>query len=219
MTAIAGSRTHVLIAADRLPTRIGLRLALEPELDCSEAADPDSAVAAAVRERPDVCLLDFEPGRALDATTRIVSQVPSAGIILLTGRVDEEEFMAAVRVGANGYLPQSVDPARLPDVVRGVLRGEPAIPRRFVTRLIDELRNRERPRSIVLAGGERIELTRREWEVVELLLRGATTADIASDLDVAPVTVRRHFGSVERKLGVSSRAEVLELVNRGVQPA
>jgi two-component system nitrate/nitrite response regulator NarL len=218
MSVLADSRTRVLIAADRLPTRVGLRLALEPELECSEAADPDSAVAAAVRDRPDVCLLDFATSaRSLDAATRIVSEVPSAGVILLTGRIDEDEFMTAVRVGASGYLPQSVDPARLPDVVRGVLRGEPAIPRRFVTRLIDELRSRDRRRSIILPSGERIHLTAREWEVVELLLRGATTAEIASELELAPVTVRRHFGSVERKLGVTTRAEVVRLVD-GARP-
>jgi DNA-binding NarL/FixJ family response regulator len=217
MSALAEPRTHVLIAADRLPTRVGLRLALEPDADCSEAEDPPSAIATALRERPDVCLLDFEaPGRALDTASQIVSQVPSA-VILLTGRIDEDEFMAAMRAGASGYLPQSVDPTRLPHVVRSVLHGEPAIPRRFVSRLIDELRSRDRRRSVALANGGKIELTNREWEVVDLLLRGAKTTDIAAQLGIAPVTVRRHFGSVERKLGVSSRAEVVELVTEAVQ--
>jgi DNA-binding NarL/FixJ family response regulator len=98
-------------------------------------------------------------------------------------------------------------------VVRGALRGEPAVPRRFVSRLLDELRTREHRRSVVLAGKGRIALTAREWEVVELLLRGATTAGIAGELGVAPVTVRRHLGSVERKLGVTTRAEVVELLS------
>ena len=120
--------------------------------------------------------------------------------------------MAAVRAGASGYLTQSLDPARLPHVIRGALRGEPAVPRRFVSRLLEELKNRERRRSVALAGGGRVALTTREWEVVELLLRGASTADIATQLGVAPVTVRRHIGSVERKLGVSTRAEVIELL-------
>jgi DNA-binding NarL/FixJ family response regulator len=218
MSVIAEPRTHVLIAADRLPTRVGLRLALEPELECSEAVDPDSAVAAALRERPDVCLLVFETrGDALQAANRIASEVPSAGVILLTGEIDEEEFLEAVRAGASGYLPQSVDPGRLPYVVRGVLRGEPAIPRRFVSRLIDELRSRDRRRSFVVSGRGKIDLTAREWEVVELLLRGATTAEIARELELSPVTVRRHFGSVERKLGVSTRAEVVEVLAEAMQ--
>jgi DNA-binding NarL/FixJ family response regulator len=212
-TTTTSPRAHVLIAAERLPTRVGLRLALEPEARCTEAADAQSAVDAAVRERPDVCLLGLDAaGQGLRVANEIASRVPSAAVILLTSRLDEEEFMAAVRAGASGYLTHSLDPARLPHVVRGALRGEPAVPRRFVSRLLDELRNRERRRSVALAGKGRVALTAREWEVVELLLRSATTMEIAKELGVAPVTVRRHLGSVERKLGVTTRAEVVELL-------
>ena len=121
--------------------------------------------------------------------------------------------MAAVRAGASGYLTQSLDPARLPHVVRGALRGEAAVPRRFVSRLLDELMTRERRRSVVLADRGRVSLTTREWEVVERLLRSSSTSEIATELGVAPVTVRRHVGSVERKLGVSTRAEVVALLS------
>jgi DNA-binding NarL/FixJ family response regulator len=213
MNGTPARRTHVLIAAERLPTRVGLRLALEPEARCTEAADAESAVDVAVREQPDVCLLGLEPsGQTLRVVNEIVSRVPSAAVILLTSKPDEEEFMAAVRAGASGYLTNTLDPARLPHVVRGALRGEPAVPRKFVSRLLDELRTRERRRSVVLAGKGRVALTAREWEVVELLLRSANTAEIAEELGVAPVTVRRHVGSVERKLGVATRAEVVELL-------
>jgi len=212
-TTAATRRTHVLIAAERLPTRVGLRLALEPEARCTEAADAQSAVDAAVRDRPDVCLLGLDAsGQGLRVANEIVQRVPSAVVILLTSRLDEEEFMAAVRAGATGYLTHNLDPARLPHVVRGALRGEPAVPRRFVSRLLDELRTRERRRSVVLDGKGRVSLTAREWEVVDLLLRAASTMEIATELGVAPVTVRRHLGSVERKLGVRSRAEVVELL-------
>jgi DNA-binding NarL/FixJ family response regulator len=220
-TATPARRAHVLIAAERLPTRVGLRLALEPEARCTEAADADSAVDAAVRYRPDVCLLGLDAkGQGLRVTNEIVSRVPSAVVILLTSQLDEEEFMAAVRAGASGYLTNSLDPARLPHVVRGAVRGEPVVPRRFVSRLLDELRTRERRRSIVLDGRGRVSLTAREWEVVELLLQSATTAEIAKTLGVAPVTVRRHLGSVERKLGVTTRAEVVALLSaESAQPA
>jgi DNA-binding NarL/FixJ family response regulator len=133
-------------------------------------------------------------------------------VILLTNRLDEEEFMAAMRAGASGYLTNSLDPSRLSHVVEGAMRGEPAVPRKFVSRLLDELRTRERRRSVVLEGKGRVALTAREWDVVELLLRSATTAEIAAELGVAPVTVRRHLGSVEQKLGVTTRAEVVELL-------
>ena len=212
-TTASEGRTHVLIAAERLPTRVGLRLALEPEARCTEAADAESAVDAAVRDRPDVCLLGLDPsGQGLRVVNEIATRVPSAVVILLTNEPDEEEFMAAVRAGASGYLTQSLDPKRLPYVVRGALRGEPAVPRRFVSRLLDELRTRERRRSVVLDGRGRVSLTVREWEVVEMLLRSASTSEIATELGVAPVTVRRHLGSVERKLGVTTRAEVVALL-------
>jgi DNA-binding NarL/FixJ family response regulator len=199
----SGKRAHVLIAAERLPTRVGLRLALEPGARCTEAADAES----------DVCLLGLDPsGQTLRVVNEIVSRVPSAAVILLTSKLDEEEFMAAVRAGASGYLTNKLDPARLPHVVQGAMRGEPAVPRKFVSRLLDELRTRERRRSVVLEGKGRVALTAREWEVVELLLRSASTSDIAAELGVAPVTVRRHVGSVERKLGVTTRAQVVELL-------
>ena len=215
MSATAPTRrAHVLIAAERLPTRVGLRLALEPEARCTEAADAQSAVDAAVRDRPDVCLLGFGPsGQGLRTVNEIATRVPSTTVILLTSELNEEEFMAAVRAGASGYLTQNLDPKRLPFVVRGALRGEPAVPRRFVSRLLDELKTRERRRSVVLAGKGRIALTAREWEVAEMLLRSASTSQIAEQLGVAPVTVRRHVGSVERKLGVATRAEVIALLS------
>jgi DNA-binding NarL/FixJ family response regulator len=206
-------RAHVLIASERLPTRVGLRLALEPEARCTEAADAESALDAAVSDRPDVCLLGLDPsGQSLQVVKEIVSKVPSAAVILLTNKLDEEEFMAAMRAGASGYLTQSLDPKRLPHVVRGALRGESAVPRKFVSRLLDELRTRDRRRSVVLAGKGRVSLTAREWEVAEMLLRSASTSEIAAELGVAAVTVRRHVGSLERKLGVSTRVEVVALL-------
>ena len=159
------------------------------------------------------CLLGLDPsGQSLRVVNEIVSRVPSAAVILLTSKLDEEEFMAAVRAGASGYLTNSLDPARLPHVIQGAMRGEPAVPRKFVSRLLDELRTRERRRSVVLEGKGRIALTTREWEVVDLLLRSANTSEIAKELGIAPVTVRRHVSSVERKLGVTTRAQVVELL-------
>jgi DNA-binding NarL/FixJ family response regulator len=214
MVADTAQRTRVLIAGDHVPTRAGLRLALESEAVCTEAGDGDSAVEAAVRDRPDVCLLDFEsPGRGVRAVSEIISRVPGAIVIVLTNRVEEEEFMAAVRAGASGYLPQSLDPARLPEVVRSVMRGEAAVPRHFVGKLIDELRGRERRRRIVTLSGERrVELTSREWEVVDLLRRGQPTREIATQLEISQVTVRRHLSAAYTKLGVSSRAAAVQLL-------
>src|SRR5579862_3976481 len=205
--------TRVLIAAERRPTRARLRLALEGDARCTEAENADAAVAAAVRDCPDVCLLSLKAGaNRLRATTEIVSRAPSVQVIVLTNRPDEDEFMAAMG-GAAGYLPQSLDPERLPDVVRSTLRGEPAVPRRFVARLLAELQHHTQARrTFVRVGTERVPLTIRESEVVELLRSGATTSEIAQELAIAPVTVRRHISSIEHKLGVTSRSEVKRLL-------
>jgi len=211
---VSDTRARVLIAAERRPARARLRLALEADVACSEAESADAAVEAAVRERPDVCLLSLKAGsNRLRATVEIVARVPGVAVVVLTNRPDEDEFMAAMRGGATGYLPQSVDVERLPDVVRSVLEGEPAVPRRFVARLLAELHHQTQARrTFVRVGNERVPLTIRESEVVEALRRGATTSEIAAELAIAPVTVRRHISSIEQKLGVSNRAGLTRLL-------
>jgi DNA-binding NarL/FixJ family response regulator len=212
-TAASSGRAQVLIAADRLPTRVGLRLALESEADCTEVSDADSAVDAAERDRPDVCVLDLAAAsQRLRAATEIAAKSPSSAVIVITALLDETEFMALVRAGAAGYLPETVDPARLPHVVRDVMRGETAVPRRFVSRLVAELRGRDRRRNVILPEARRVVLTGREWEVVELLQRRLDTRTIAGTLGISQVTVRRHLSAVEQKLGVSTRRELLELL-------
>jgi len=207
-------KARVLIGADHRPTRVGMRLALEGAADCSEAGDADEAVAAALRDTPDVCLLDFDPpARGIEAAARITARAPGTPVVVMTRRLDEDDLVAAVRAGAIGYLPERVDPARLPFVVRGVLRGEAAVPRALVSRLIGELRGREaRRRRLELHGRSLVELTEREWEVVDLLRQGHSTRSIGELLGISAVTVRRHAGTGYRKLGVGTRAELAELL-------
>jgi len=216
MTALAlpGAKARVLIAADHVATRTGVRLALGDAADCSEAVDAVAAVAAAVRDQPDVCVVDFDPPRrTIRTAAEITAKVPGASVVMMTRRIDEEEFIAAVRAGAIGYLPEGVDPARLPHVIRSLMRGEAAVPRAFVPRLMDELRGREgRRRHLELHERGSVGLTAREWDVVELLRKGLSTRSIAELLGISAVTVRRHVSALHRKLGVQSRAELLQLL-------
>jgi DNA-binding NarL/FixJ family response regulator len=208
---------RVLIAASRLPTRVGLRLALGPQLVCGEAADGEAAVAAARAEQPDVCLLDLESqAENLWAIGEIVAGSPNTAVVMLAGELDDDEFLAVMRAGASGYLSQGVDPARLPDVVRAVVRGEVAVPRHFVGRLIDELRERDRRRRLVAVSGDRtVEITAREWEVLALLREDLPTREIAEQLGISQVTVRRHLGAVSQKLGARTRADMIGLLRSG----
>src|SRR5439155_24969816 len=141
------AKTRVLIAAEQGATRAGVRLALAPIAICSEASDASSAIDIAVRERPDVCLLEMNmPGRGLTAAAEISSRLPSSAIVMLTHNPDESEFFESIRAGASAYRPDQIDPERLPHVVTGVPRAQAAIPRRLVAKLIDEMHGRERRR-------------------------------------------------------------------------
>jgi len=207
------SRPRVLIAADNPPTRVGLRLALEADADCTEVADEQAAVAAAIRERPDVCLIDFDFPACLRAIGAIVADAPDTLVIVLARRGDEGEFLAAMRAGATGYVPQGLDAARLPLVVDAVMRGEPAVPRQFVASLLDEIRDLGRGRrSVAIAGRRRVELTSREWEALDLLRQGHSTREIAAELRISQVTVRRHLSAAYTKLGVRTRLEAVGLL-------
>jgi DNA-binding NarL/FixJ family response regulator len=206
-------KARVLIAADHDATRLGIRLALAGTADCSETDDAAAAVELAVRDRPDVCMLDFSaPGSGITAVSEIRARLPGATVVLITERFDEDEFLAAIEAGASGYLSQRIDPSRLPDVIRGVMRGEAAVPRVLVTRLMEELRGRERRRHLELEGRPGVELTGREWEVVDAFRDGLTTREIAQRLGIAEVTVRRHISAVQQKLGVHRRSELLQLL-------
>jgi len=209
---VSARRAQVLIAAEALPTRTGLRLALERDADCFEAGDGPSAVATARAAHPDVCVIDLEAQRQrLRTVNELQAGVPEAAIIVLTDRLDEDEFMAVVRAGASGYLPQNVDPSRLPAVVQSVMRGETAFPRRFVRRLIDELRGRGDRYSLSVEGRS-VTLTAREWEVVELFRLGYTTREIAERLGISQITARRHLGAIEGKVGARTRADLLDIL-------
>ncbi len=213
MAAMLERKALVLIAADHVATRVGVRLALREDVDCVEAADEEDAVAVAARDRPDVCVLDFSPTKkGIRVAARIAAKLPEAAIVLMSRRLDADECLAAVRAGVAGYLPETIDPNRLPFVVRGLLRGEAAIPRHLVGRLIDELRGRDRRPQLELLERRRVELTAREWDVVQRLRQGMSTKEIARSLEISEVTVRRHISGVDQKLGVASRADLLRLL-------
>jgi DNA-binding NarL/FixJ family response regulator len=195
--------------------RMGTRMALEEagfEV-CAEAADAAGAVDAALRERPDVCLLDvLMPGGGIEAAARIAAELPDTAIVMLTVSDEEDHLFDAIRAGASGYLLKDMDPDRLPAALAGVLAGEAAFPRRLMIRVIEEFSERQRRRVPLPAGG-RAELTGREWETLELLRAGNTTAATARRLGISEVTVRRHVSEAVRKLRVADRKAALELLD------
>ena len=207
----------MLIADDHPLTRVGVRLALERgglEV-CAEAPDGPSAVEAAVRERPDVCLIDIQmPGGGIEAAEEIARAVPESAIVMLTVSRRDADLFDALRAGASGYLLKDTDPDRLPLALRGVLDGEAALPRHLVSLVIEEFRGRRRRRLPLLQRRAGAEVSPREWEVLELMRQGLTTGEIAGRLSIEPVTVRKHVWSILKKLRVPDRQAALRLLER-----
>jgi DNA-binding NarL/FixJ family response regulator len=208
---------RVLIADDHPPTRAGVRMALEAggfEV-CAEAGDAAGAIEAAIRELPDVCLLDIHmPGDGIHAAEAISHELPDAAVVMLTVSREDTDLFDALRAGASGYLLKDIDPARLPLALHGVLEGEAALPRQLVALLIEEFRERRRRRRTPLRGRRSAELTDREWEVLQLMRQGAQTEEIAARLFISPVTVRTHVSAILRKLHVPTREAAIELLER-----
>jgi DNA-binding NarL/FixJ family response regulator len=206
-----------LVADDHPPTRAGVRAALEKDafVVCAAVGDARAAIDAALRERPDVCLLDIHmPGSGIHAAERITKELPDAAVVMLTVSRSDVDLFDALRAGACGYLLKDIDPKRLPLALRGVLEGEAALPRRLVALLIEEFRERKRKRRIPLVGRRSVELTDREWEVLGHMREGLSTEAIAERLFISPVTVRTHVSSILRKLQVTSREDAVALLER-----
>jgi DNA-binding NarL/FixJ family response regulator len=210
-------KISVLVADDHPPTRAGVRAALERDgfVVCAEVADAQAAIEAARLERPAVCLLDIHmPGEGIRAAEVIGNELPDTAVVMLTVSRSDADLFDALRAGASGYLLKDIDPARLPLALRGVLDGEAALPRRLVSLLIEEFRERRRRRRIPLVGRRSVELTDREWEVLDLMRLGLTTEQIAERLFITPVTVRTHVSAILKKLHVANRDEAVRLLDR-----
>ena len=213
------SETRVLIADEHAATRGGIRVVLEDEgfTICGEVTDARAAIETAVRERPDIALLEVEiPGSGIAAAEAIATQVPETAVVMLTASTADADLFDALRAGAAGYLLKGTDPARLSHALRGVLAGEAAIPRTLVARIITEFGERTRRRLALARRG--IELTPREWEVLELLREGLTTGRMAERLFVSPVTVRRHVSSLLHKLEAPDRETAVRMLDHEPAP-
>ena len=206
---------RVILADDHPPTRAGIRQSLELagwEV-CEECSDAKGATAAAVKHRPDIVLLDIHmPGGGINAAEEIAAAVPAAAVVMLTVSRDDTDLFNALRAGAAGYLLKDMDPDRLSQALEGVLRGEAALPRSLAARLMEEFRNRGQ-RRMTLPNRRPVNLTGREWEVLESMGRGESTQEIAKSLGVSAVTVRTHVSAILRKLHVPDRAAAVELLS------
>jgi DNA-binding NarL/FixJ family response regulator len=205
---------RVLIADEDVPARADVRRALEEQgfvVSAEEDTGP-GAVAAALRDPPDVCLLEVEVPGGIEAAAAIRSRLSDTHVVMLSSSNSDDDLFDALQAGASGYLLKGMDPATLGQTLAGVLRGEAALPRELTARLIREFRARGRRGKAGLVRRGKDELTEREWDVLDCLCEGLTSRAIAERLFITQTTVRRHVGSILAKLGVSSRQAAVDLV-------
>lgn len=205
----------VLVADDHEPLRVGVRLLLEAGgYRVVEAASADETVDSFFREAPSVSLIDLGmPGGGLAAIERIYARDPRAKLIVLTGSNDERSVFEAVRAGAIGYLVKGIDDRTMLSSIERAVKGESVLPNRLLMLLMG-LETGQGGSTVILESGKVVRLTAREAQVLEYLKQGLRTREIAAQLDLSPVTVRRHISALLRKLDAPSRQAAVEALDR-----
>ena len=204
----------VLIADDQALVRSGFRLILESRDDLEvvgEAADGEEAIREAERTRPDVVLMDVRmPGLdGVSATARLTAAPNPPKVVILTTYDLEEPLYAALRAGASGFLLKDVRPVDLAEAIRVVAGGDALLAPTATRRLLDRFLVTDVTPAASAGSLER--LTGREREVLALLARGASNAEIADRLTVTEATVKTHVSAILRKLEVRDRVQAVVL--------
>jgi DNA-binding NarL/FixJ family response regulator len=204
---------RVLIADDQSLVRAGFRLVLEnhPDIEVvGEASNGEEAIHSAGRLDPDVVLMDIRmPELDGIAATRAITGAHAARVLVLTTYDLDEYVYDALQAGASGFLLKDTPPAQLADGIRAVAAGEALLAPTVTRRLIEEFARvgatrRARP-------AELEELTPRELDVLQLLARGRSNAEIAEALVVGDTTVKTHVAHVLGKLGLRDRVQAVVL--------
>ncbi|MFB7499875.1 response regulator [Streptomyces sp. NPDC056161] len=205
---------RVLIADDQAMVRAGLSmiLAAEDDIDVvAEAADGLQAVELARRHTPDVVLMDIRMPRldGLDALRRLVrpGTVNPPKVVIATTFDDDEYVHRALADGACGFLIKDSGPALLVEAIRAAASGEALVSPSITVRLLRQLHGNTTAAS-VRHRSRHSALSARELDLVRLVARGLTNAEIAAELSISVGTVKTHLGNVQTKLPARNRVEI-----------
>jgi DNA-binding NarL/FixJ family response regulator len=204
---------RVAIADDQELVRAGLRGIIEAEPDLEvvgEARDGEGAVQLALRERPDVFLMDVRmPGvDGIQATEQIVAAHSPTRVLVLTTFDLDENVYRAVKAGAAGFLLKDLPAEELVAAIRLAARGSDALLAPAVTRrLVERFAQRRPPTKASVRVTD--ELTARELEVLRLVAGGLSNSEIAQELHVSGATVKTHVARILMKLGLRDRVQAV----------
>jgi DNA-binding NarL/FixJ family response regulator len=204
----------VLIVDDQPLVRAGLRMILEVEPDIDivgEAADGNEAVMAAGETKPDVILMDVRMPHldGLEATRRIVGRRQSGSRVLILTTFDRDAYVyEALLAGASGFVLKDIAPEQLVDAIRVIANGEALLSPTVTRRLIEEFVRRP-PDDARPTPRELEQLTPREAEILRLVARGLSNAEIAAQAFVSEPTVKTHVARILMKLGLRDRVQVV----------
>jgi DNA-binding NarL/FixJ family response regulator len=210
----AAGRVRVLVADDQPLIRAGMRVMIEhtPDLELvGEAEDGEQAIVLATKHRPDVVLMDVRMPR-LDgiAATRRITSDPALGhvrVLVLTTFDEDDYVYAAIRAGASGFLLKDAPPEDVLDAIRVVARGDALLAPSVTRRLISDLA--ARPEAERAVPPDLDVLTEREREVLALVGRGLSNAEIGERLYVSAATAKTHVSHVMTKLLARDRAQLV----------
>jgi len=205
---------RVLVVDDQALVRGGFRLILESQPDIAVVAEAENgreALARARELRPDVVLMDVRmPGMdGLEATRQLLTHRDAPRVLMLTTFDLDEYIYDALRAGASGFILKDVSPEQLADAVRVVAGGETLLAPAITRRLVEQYVRRARPgttRPVALES-----LTERELEVLRLMARGQSNAEVAARLFLSEATVKSHITRLFSKLGLRDRAQAVVL--------
>lgn len=209
------SRLRLIVADDDPLARRALRDGMQERgvVVVAEARDGQEAVELAAHYVPDVVLVDvgLPGGDGLTATRRILQRRPELHVVLLATADDPDLALLGLRMGACGYVVKDIEMAALARALRAARAGEIVVSRGTTAALVERLRTiRENALGLRPVAST---LTRREWEVLDLLCAGMTVQDAAETLTLSVETVRSHVKNLRRKLGARSRGEAVSLAD------
>ena len=205
---------RVLVVDDQELVRSGFCVILDTADDITvvgEAANGEAALAAAVGCRPDVVLMDIRmPGMdGLEATRLLTGSAPVPKVVMLTTFDLDEYVYEALRAGASGFLLKDAPRADLVAAIRVAAAGDALLAPSVTRRLIEAFA--ARPAAVAPSPSRLASLTPRERDILTLVARGRSNAEIASDLVVSEATVKTHVGHLLAKLGLRDRVQAVIL--------